>query len=306
MESTLIEKLKNALRDSKSIGVVVGSNPSLDQMAAALSLYLCLEKAGKKTVIASPTNPIVEVSSLVGIDKVQTNLGETSGDLIVTFPYAEGEIEKVSYTLENNLLNIVVKPGEKGLSFDEKDIKYSRSETVDLLFVIGASKISDLGDLITSDKLKNTLVVNIDNKAENQGFGDIVIVSDKLSSVSEKIAEILIDLGFSLDQDMAQNLLSGITSATDNFTNTNTSSLAFTTAGILLQKGATRVRELSATSFMSKSQIQSQQIVETKRINLDTQKVEEQKPAEKIQSIEEDKAPLDWLTPKVYKGGSGI
>jgi hypothetical protein len=70
--------------------------------------------------------PLVEVSSLVGIDEVKTTLGEASGDLVVSFPYREGEIEKVSYTRDDNFLNIVVKAGEKGLNFDEKDVKFTR------------------------------------------------------------------------------------------------------------------------------------------------------------------------------------
>src|SRR6185503_20916376 len=136
MDNLALQKVKDALTKSTNIGIVVGSNPSLDQMAAALSLQLSLKKANKKSVVASPTQPIVEIASLVGIDKVQTSIGGESGDLVVSFPYAEGEIEKVSYTLENNFLNIIVKAGENGLSFDQNEVKYIQGTgSVDLLFV---------------------------------------------------------------------------------------------------------------------------------------------------------------------------
>src|SRR6185369_4623759 len=126
MEKPAIQKIKDALAKANTIGIVVGQNPTLDQMAGALSLYLSLKQVNKKAVIASPSNPIVEISSLVGIDKVQTKLGGDAGDLVVSFPYAEGEIEKVSYTLENEQLNIIVKAGENGLNFVEKDVKFIR------------------------------------------------------------------------------------------------------------------------------------------------------------------------------------
>ncbi|HSA84055.1 MAG TPA: hypothetical protein VLF20_04170, partial [Patescibacteria group bacterium] len=105
MDNNIVQQIKDAIAKSNSIGVVVGQNPNLDDMAATLSLYLLINQLGKKVVVASPKTPLVEVSSLVGINKVQTNLGGDAGDLVVSFPYAEGEIDKVSYTLENNFLN---------------------------------------------------------------------------------------------------------------------------------------------------------------------------------------------------------
>src|SRR5437660_644547 len=99
MDNQAIQKIKEAIDESTSIGIAVGENPSVDEMAAALGLYLSLKEANKTVSIASPSDPIVEISSLVGINKVQRALsGGTGGDLVVSFPYVEGEIEKVSYT----------------------------------------------------------------------------------------------------------------------------------------------------------------------------------------------------------------
>src|SRR6185369_14951495 len=247
MEKPALQKIKDALARATTIGIVVGQNPSLDQMAGALSLFLSLKQVNKKAVIASPTNPIVEISSLVGIDKVQTKLGGDAGDLVVSFPYVEGEIEKVSYTLESGFLNIIVKAGENGLNFNEKDVRYVRgSGSIDLLFVIGTPHLSELGDLVNGDQLKNLQIVNIDNNAENQGFGDIVVVSQRASSVSEQVGDIILDLGFAIDKDVAQNLLDGIMSGTQNFQDPRTSALAFEVAGIMMQKGAVRAQEQQA------------------------------------------------------------
>ncbi|MGH7245996.1 MAG: hypothetical protein ACREGI_03615, partial [Candidatus Levyibacteriota bacterium] len=127
MDNQTFQRLKEILSKHQAVGVVVKPNPTIDEMGAALGLFLSLKQMGKQAVIACPTDPTVDISSLVGINKVQKSLGgSTGGDLTVTFPYKEGEIEKVSYTLDNGKLNIVVKVGAQGLSFQEKDVQFNR------------------------------------------------------------------------------------------------------------------------------------------------------------------------------------
>lgn len=333
MDNSAIQKIKDAITKSNNIGIAVGANPSLDQMAAALSLYLLLQQTNKRLTIASPTEPIVEISSLVGINKVQNNFGGDSGDLIVSFPYVEGEIEKVSYTLEEGYLNIIVKAAEQGLSFDEKDIKYTRgSGSVDLLFVIGAARLSDLGNLFDTEKFKDTRVINIDNKEENQRYGDIVLVSPNASSLSEQIADLSLMLGLQLDRDAAQNVLNGITHATRNFQDQNTSSLAFEMASLALKKGATRVRLNTGAQSQrpdrsdrpdrpeprddrpsyaqrlqqARQQHGQQQRDQGKKGDNRDQRVQNQRDQREESRQPQDEAPVDWLSPKVYKGSSNF
>ncbi len=332
MDNATTQKLKDAISKSSSIGIAVGRNPSLDDMAAALSLYLLLQKANKRVVVASPTDPIVEISSLVGIDKVQKSLGGEAGDLVVSFPYVEGEIEKVSYTLdeETGYLNIIVKASEQGLSFDDRDVKYNRgSGSVDLLFVVGTPQLSDLEGVFDSQKLRDTRIINIDNKESNQGFGDIVLVSEKFSSVSELVADIALSLGFQIDQDTAQNLLSGISSATKNFQDSQTSSLAFEMAAYLLKRGASRGRETREIRERAEElprvtpQRSSQRRPQEERPQSDEQSSQEDRQSQVRQQLrsqdtssqranedddrqDDQEAPTDWLAPKVYKGSSNF
>ncbi len=145
MDNATFQRIKDLILKHQDIGIVVGSNPGFDEMAAGLGLYLSIKQMGKNVVIACPTDPLVAVSSLVGIDKVQKTLGGEGGDLTVSFPYQEGEIEKVSYTLDNGFLNIVVKAGERGLSFNQKDIQFKRTgKNPSLLFFVGIPRISDV------------------------------------------------------------------------------------------------------------------------------------------------------------------
>ncbi len=245
MDNNSLQRVKELIDASRSISIAVGSQAGTDEMGAALALYLSLRYANKQVTIASPNAPTVALSSLVGIDKVKLGFDSgTSGDLVVSFPYREGEIEKVSYTIDNGYLNIVVKAGEQGLAFSEQDVMFKRgggaSNVSDVMFVIGTPRLSDLGNLFNPEALRDTRVVNIDNKTDNQGFGDVVLVSGQFSSVSEQVTDVLLGLGYEIDLDIAQNLLSGISEATDNFQSPNTSTFAFEMSGVLMRKGAAR------------------------------------------------------------------
>jgi len=274
LDALSLEKIREIIDKNDSIGIIVRGNPGVDDMAAALSLYLSFLNAGKEVLVACPTQPLVEVSSLVGIDKVKSTFNTSkSGDLTVSFPYKEGEIEKISYTLEDGFLNILVKAGEQGLSFDENDIQYKRKGGAKkVIFTIGVTRLSEVNKLLDIDSLKDAKIVNIDNKKENQEYGDIVLVSNALS-VSEQASFIILSLGLKLDLDIAQNLLSGIANATDNFQNPNTSALAFEMASVLMKKGATRKK--TPSSFLS-------------------------------QPMQKATPPSDWLAPKIYKGSTAI
>ena len=285
MDTQTQQKIKELLEKNNTIGIAVGKDPEVDEMGAALALYLSLQNVGKSVSIACPTEPIVEVASLVGIDQVKNSFdSRKAGDLMVSFPYKEGDIEKISYTLEDGFLNILVKTGKLGLSFDEKEIRYKREGvTQGVVFTIGTPRLSDLGKLFDLQALKDTKIINIDNNAENQGYGDIVLASANLSSVSEQVASLIFSLDLKMDVDIAQNLLSGLGSATDNFQNPNTTPLAFEMAASLMKKGAVRIRSRPNSFF---SPLTQKQPTENKE--------------------DEGNPPSDWLAPKIYKGSTTL
>jgi hypothetical protein len=359
MDNQTLQKLRDAITKSNAIGIAVAPNPSLDQMAAALSLSMLLKEANKTAAVASPTDPIVEISNLVGINKVQKTLGSgggSSGDLIVSFPYLEGEIEKVSYTLENGFLNIIVKATEQGLSFNEKDVQYKRGGgggPLDLLFVVGAQSLADISSVVSQENLQNAEIVNIDNKESNQGYGTIVLVSPQALSVCELIGDIALSLGFKIERDAAQNMMSGLITATQNFQNPRTSSLAFEVASYLMRRGAARTasrpqpqpgQENFAQQFLNRPvpqpqpkpqvQQQPQAMPQPQPVPQPQQPAQQQpasaadrqeelrqqlrdqenlrngnqpaQPGQKPTNQQDEAAPVDWLTPKVYKGSSNF
>lgn len=365
MDNQTFQRIKDLITQHQAVGVVVKPNPSLDEMAGGLGMYLVLEKMGKQASIACPTDVVVGLSNLVGIQKVGKALGSTTGkggNLTVSFPYQEGEIEKVSYTQENGFLNILVQAGQNGLSFSQNDVRFTQGGASGalptLLFTIGVPTLSDISAIVSPDALKNMTVVNIDNKQNNEKYGDVVVVSPRFSSVSEQVADFLtlLEPQIELDKDTSQNLFDGISFSTKDYTAPNTSYLAFEMAGILMKKGATRykapgaqvpqgqptsqyfppiqnnpltaqpqaqpaapvapqpVQQPMPQPFANPIGTQVQQPMMQPQyvqqpVQQPTQFVQPQQSQQPVQNQvpqpqQQEQAPADWLTPKVYKGSS--
>src|SRR3989344_827017 len=298
------QRLREVFERQGTVAIVVGSSYTLDEMAASLSLYLALTARGKDVSIVSVKEPLVEVSNLVGIDKVKSQIESKSGDLVVSFPYQENEIGKVSYTLEGGFLNIIVKPKENQLSFVEKDVIFKKSgETPAVVVAIGVKRLSELQTFFNVEGLKDTAIVNIDKPGNNEGYGDFVVIGQNSSSVSEQVADLLLTLSYPIDQDMAQNLMSGIVSATGNFQSPRTSSLAFEIAGVLLRNGARREvpRQVRLNQPRLQNQPRTRDFQGGRKDNF--QNINQQ-TSQKQQNRGE--APPDWLAPKIYKGSTNV
>jgi len=243
MKTSLISSEKDTLLSSLSagtIGIVIGERQNLDTVASALSLYLSLRASGKEVQIISKRNITVELSSLFGAGKIEKSFSGRTKTLTISVPYREGEIEKVSYNIETDRLNVNLFAEENGISFRESDIQYIRKgSSPEVIFMFGVASLSEL-EGITDISVGAVKIINIDNARQNTLFGDIVLVDSVFSSVSEIVSEVIAELGLILDVDIAQNLLDGITFATRNFTNPQTSAYAFESAGFLLMNGAQR------------------------------------------------------------------
>lgn len=244
--NTLLQEQMNQLHSlldgAQEVIIAVPKNPSFDTLAGALSFYLTLSAANKRVTVVCPDQMTVEFSRLVGADKVTTRINGTSGrNLIISFPYQEGSIEKVSYNIEDGAFNLVIEPRENYPRITPEMMNYSYSGgKTDLIITINAHQLSDL-DLIYSTNnplFSNTTIINIDMSSQNQQFGKINIVDPSTSSVSELMTSIMSQTGLSIDSDSAANLLAGIISGTNNFSSTTTQASTFETAALLVKKGA--------------------------------------------------------------------
>lgn len=279
-------QIQTALTSAQLIYIVLPEKLNLDKVAAALSLYLSLKKIGKQVTTYCVKPMIVKYSGLVGVDKIKQKL--EGKNLTVSFDYVADSIEKVSYNIQDNKFNLLIQPkdGFPPLATEKVSYSYSGGQA-DLVLVIGATSLTDLGALYSGNQefFNNSNVINIDIQLANSQFGKINLVKNNLVSYSELVASLLSGLRLPVDSDMASNLLKGIEEVTNNFSDKITP-LSLEAAAFCLRAGAKK----------NKSK------VELKPMSAD---ISAQKSPVQPEEKEELPAP-DWMAPKIYKGGQLI
>ena len=214
-----LQLFTSQLEKAKNLLVLLPTNPNFDAVASGLAFYLLFKKHGKSIQIGCPTPMKVDFNRLVGIDKIRTQVG--SRNLIISLDYPKEAIEKVSYNDDNNKFNLVIEPKEEFPPFAKEKINFSYSGVVaDLILVIGAGQLEDLGHLFKKEKkaFEKATVVNIANTQQKAPFGKINLVFPQASSCAEIVCQIIKENSFQVDQDIATNLMAGLEQGTNNFT----------------------------------------------------------------------------------------
>lgn len=332
-----INQSRPLIEKSQSILIAIAANPTYDVVAASLGLYLSLSAAGKQVNLSCSSPMTVGFSHLIGLDRIKTGIQGGSGrNLIISFPYQEGSIEKVSYNIEQDMFNLVIEPREGYPQITPENIRYSFSGgSTDLIITVGATSKNDLQALYAENQqtFENNSTIVISTQQLMEQFGKIQLVDPTASSVSEIVTRFLSSLGLRTDADIATNLLAGISIGSNNFTSPTTTVTTFETSALLLRNGARKpapatpapASSFPTSSFPSQQQRQNrptftqqppQQPGSFQRppINrpqaakpfsqppIQQQPVQQQQPAKQSQQ----ETPSDWLKPKIYKSSSMV
>jgi hypothetical protein len=193
--------------------IIVSSQPSLDIMAAGLSLYLGFRKSNKDFRIVCPTPTTVGFSHLVGVDKVAQKMSGKS--LVISFEYHEEAIDKISYNIENDRFNLVVQPKPGADPLPTKNVSYSHTGEPGLVLVCGALSLTDLGSVYDQnrDVFEKSDLVSF-SVGQTADFGQPRLTFSQTSSYSEGALSILRGGNIAIDEDIATNILFGIHQAT--------------------------------------------------------------------------------------------
>jgi hypothetical protein len=175
--------------------------------------------------------------------------------------------EKLDYYQEGQNLQLIFTIPQ-GKKFEPKQITTNyqggSANTYQMIFVLGVDNLQELGSLFMQNQSIFTpaQLVNIDNSQTNAQYGATNIVDTNASSVCEMIAQILPDLGLTMQEDIATNLLTGIYNATQNMS-VNVKPDTFVSASTAMQAGGKIPQENMANQgFVNQSQnyIQPQQM----------------------------------------------
>lgn len=311
------KSFKSVIDQANSLLILLPNDPSFDQVAGALSLYLALE--GKKDVIVScPTEMRVEYNRLVGINKITDEVG--SKNLVLKFSdYPAENIERVSYDVENSefRLSVVPKPQAEPPKKEQVKISYS-GVSADTVILIGGEKAGDFPAL-SAGELNESKLIHI-------GINDISVPSDRkvislsrpASAVSELMADYVKELENGFHPDIASNLLSGIHEGSNNFAGKNVSAHTFKLAGDLMSAGGKYTKKEEFKPRPNFNFPQSMMGIQNPPLPVPfpmppkaqkgSAKLDDESPEEDANETPEGETvnpPASWLkNPKIYKGTS--
>lgn len=339
--------LKNHLPQAEDVLIALPSQPTVDELAAGLALYLSLEQAQKRVNIVSEGTIKVAHTNLFGVGQVQNNFPQNSGgNLVITLGgVVDPETKKptalkeLTWDPEGTDLKLVfhTMPGKR---FEPSHVTPSyQGGAYPVIWVIGAAKLDDLGSVYSDNQsaFDETYLVNLDNKTSNTSFGKTNLIDSQAASISEILAQVLPDLDLPFEGDIATNLLSGIYEATANLQDQKVTADTFVAVAEAVRRGGTRPtlgsiaqpqidQPKSSGLDLSQAKVsldpdyeehmrsQTVSFDQTDQPPMEEEKVEESKAVLEEQSSPEElpageqatsgSPESDWLTPKIYKGGS--
>jgi len=320
-----LPRISEVLSKVNSGIIAIPNNPSVDAIAAATALYLGLNKIGKNCGITC-SSPVK--SDLIGADKIQNTLTSSGDNLVISFPYADGAIDKVDYNIQNDAFNMIISPRPGQPKLDPNQVKYSYSGgLIDFIFTIDAPNLNSLGQIYNENQaqFQGKNIINIDRHITNGFFGSVNYVNKTVSSTCELILKVSQQLGIEFDKDISTNLYFGITTATNNFSSYSVTADTFAAAAQLLKNGAVKKAiksitqpSLNHTGFTPPPPFRP--TVKNINTNYVAPTMSERDVMKPIENVEitpsapegtqtgsaQSNAPQDWLKPKIFRGGGLI
>ena len=295
---------------ASSILILLPTKPYFDQVAAGLSLYLSLIGT-KEVTISCPSPMMVGFNRIIGINKIVSEIGNKN--LTIKFAgYDAGNIEKVSYDIENGQfkLTVVPKTGFASPQKEQLDLSYSGISS-DLVILIGGANDTHF-PILGTEELANAKVAHIGTRVLTSNR-EVLSFAKPGSSTSELMTSLIKESGLTLDVDAATNLVMGIEEGSSHFESSEVTPETFETFAYLLRNGGRRPprERLSPNNFPVGSiptQPFGKKVVQVEQASQVLQEENEANDPENTQETEADiNPPADWLAqPKVFKGSSQV
>lgn len=305
-ESSL-PRLIEVIQKGQSGSIVLPQNPTADAVAGATALYLALNKLGKNVSIAC-TNKVNY--SLTASDKISTQLAMGGDNLVVSFPYIDGTIDKVDYNIQGSNFNLIISPRPGTPKLNPKQVKYSYSGgSVDFIIVLDAPTLNSVGTLYTENQkqFQGKDIINLDRHLTNSFYGTVNFVNKTSSSISELVLKLIQGFEVEIDRDMATNLYAGIASSTNNFTSYSVTAETFENIAALLRMGAIKKTLTKPPGQQRPFQQPSQPINSSFNAGGYDEQPDMVTPIEDVEREPKGipTTPQDWLKPKIFRRGGG-
>lgn len=233
------QQIVDSIKNNSNILVTVSTDPSVDELSAALGLTILLNNMDKRaTSVFSGVIPAA--ISFLEPDKTFENSADSLRDFIIALD--KEKADHLRYKVEGDVVKIFITPYKTTLSQD--DLEFSEGDyNVELIIALGVKDQDHLDKALEAHGkiLHDAAVVTVTAGADASNLGSVDWHDASASSLSEMIVSLTDGLKGSqplLDEQISTALLTGIVSATDRFSNDLTSSQVMTMAAQLMAAGA--------------------------------------------------------------------
>lgn len=266
--NVISHQLKEMFEKAKNVLVVLGINDSEDAGSLAASLVELFVGYDKKVELLSRAELPLAARPLVKPEQIKKIVEPRS--LVISFDWAKKQLDKVSYNLEGDKFNLIIRA--KNGNIEPKDASFSyQGNEWDLVVTVGINSIEQLIDLgFEIDSFNRLPSLNFDRFAGNGNFAKLNIVNPQTDSLSSLAVNAFKDAGINLPTRAAETLLFGIRSATNNFSN------------------VVDPQTFEAAAYCKRSMIPG--MIREEKVVV----------SEKPEKVEAD-APEAWLSPKIFR-----
>lgn len=271
IDQSQTDNFKNILELSQNILVIFPETRDLDLFLATYCFYSFL--SFKKDVrLLSPKfaqKIPKEIGKLIELSNIENELGKEN--LLISFPYQEEQVDKVSYYIGENdkRFHLTIKPKKNATPLDSSKVEFSYAGArADLLILCGVEDLESLQQLYfayeTLYKGDNNYVVTINDFIPD--FGKLNLDTSPSSSYCEALFYLFQDLDSENEDLLAKSnlpsiLLYGIEDKTRGLQAEEVNINTFLAVASLLKLGASRLFKLktkkSAPQKITKDQIHS-------------------------------------------------
>lgn len=238
----IVEHIKSAA----NILVTVSTNPTVDELSAALGFTLMLNKLDKHAT-AVFSGEVPHALQFLKPDKTFENTVDSLRDFIIALD--KEKADRLRYKVEDDVVRIFITPYRTTIT--EKDLQFSQGDfNVDLIVALGVEKSDDLDKAIAAHGriLHDATVVAVNASGSQSSLGSIDWNDANASSLCEMLMSLSEALQPNLlDEQIANSLLTGIVAATERFSNQRTTPKVMTMSAQLMAAGANQ--QLIATKL---------------------------------------------------------
>ena len=225
------------LNDARNILIALSSDPSVDDLSAAIGLSLCMDRAGKRaTAIYSGATP--NALEFLKPEDTFESTTDTLQDFVIALD--KEKADHLRYKLDGDYVKIYITPYHTRISEDDLEFSYG-DFNIDLVVGLDIKNGTDLDSALREHGrvMHDAAVVNITTGTPGK-FGETEWSDQNASSISEMVATLLYSMGrkIAIEKDEATALLTGIIAATDRFSAENTTPETMQIAAKLMASGA--------------------------------------------------------------------